>query len=156
MIIKDIKDLDTLCPGLVIKEDGTIITMNDENHDQFFQNIIGTEYRKQGKNARQFSNESNLGVLFYTIINELNFITYKGCSTNDNKRVYDGGILYTPPLKNLTNEQLSSLVATANKINDNYHADIITVGDINFGDSKVNISDIKIEQKLRSCKAKTK
>lgn len=36
MLIRDKKDLDPYTPGLVIKPDGSIITMEDENHATFF------------------------------------------------------------------------------------------------------------------------
>ena len=36
MFIKEIKEIDPYTPGLVIKPDGSIITMESENHTTFF------------------------------------------------------------------------------------------------------------------------
>ena len=62
------KGFDPHTPGLVIKNDGSIVTMKDENHSTFFQNIIGSEYRKLGINARSIMRQNNLSVLMQVLL----------------------------------------------------------------------------------------
>ena len=92
MFIKEIEDLDPLTPGLVIKEDGSIISMESENHITFFQNIIGTEFRKMGLNARSLIGQNDLAVLMQILLQQLNIFPYQGCESGTRK--YSGGVLY--------------------------------------------------------------
>ena len=92
MFIKEIKELDPYTPGLVIKPDGSIITMEDENHTTFFQNIIGTEFRKMGLNARSLIGQNDLAVLTQILLQQLNILPYRGCESVTRK--YSGGTLY--------------------------------------------------------------
>ena len=91
MFIKEIKDLNPFTPGLVIKPDGSIITMESENHATFFQNIIGNEFRKIGLNAKKLIGEDNLEILMNILLDQLNILPYKGCESKT--RNYSGGIL---------------------------------------------------------------
>ena len=92
MFIKEIKELDPYTPGLVIKPDGSIITMESENHTTFFQNIIGTEFRKMGLNARSLIGQNDLAVLTQILLQQLNILPYRGCESVTRK--YSGGTLY--------------------------------------------------------------
>ena len=44
----DVNQIDDHVPGLVITPEGRFITMEDENHETFFQNILGPLLKKEG------------------------------------------------------------------------------------------------------------
>ena len=152
MFIKKIEDLDPFTPGLVIKPDGSIITMESENHATFFQNIIGNEFRKMGLNARSLIGQNNLGILMEILLEQLNILPYQGCQSKT--RIYDGGVLYINELDSLTTEQLLSIIDVYSSINETYDTVIKITGKNNEDDKFVNIEDItnKLKEKTGSIK----
>ena len=152
MFIKKIEDLDPFTPGLVIKPDGSIITMESENHATFFQNIIGNEFRKMGLNARSLIGQNNLGILMEILLEQLNILPYQGCQSKT--RIYDGGVLYINELDSLTTEQLLSIIDVYSSINETYDIVIKITGKNNEDDKFVNIDDItnKLKEKTGSIK----
>lgn len=140
MFIKEIEDLDPFTPGLVIKPDGSIVTMESENHATFFQNIIGNEYRKMGLNARELIGENNLEVLMHILLEQLNIFPYQGCESKT--RNYDGGTLYINELNNLNTEQLISIINVYAVINKSYDIEICEVDKNKEEDRFINIEEI--------------
>ena len=140
MFIKEIKDLNPFTPGLVIKPDGSIITMESENHATFFQNIIGNEFRKMGLNARSIIGEDNLKVLMNILLRELNILPYQGCESKT--RIYGGGILYINELSSLNKEQLMSIINVYTAINENYDTVICETDKDEKEDRFISIDEI--------------
>ncbi len=140
MFIKEIEDLDPFTPGLVIKPDGSIITMESENHATFFQNIIGNEFRKMGLNARSIIGEDNLKVLMNILLRELNILPYQGCESKT--RIYGGGILYINELSSLNKEQLMSIINVYTAINENYDTVICETDKDEKEDRFISIDEI--------------
>lgn len=140
MLIRDKNDLDLHTPGLVIKPDGSIITMEDENHATFFQNIIGPEFRKMGLNARSLIGQNNLAVLMKILLEQLNILPYQGCESETRK--YSGGTLYINDLDKLTVNQLISIIDVYTVINDGYDMVIIETATDDKDDRFVNIDEI--------------
>ena len=149
MFIKDKNELDSHIPGLVIKPDGSIITMEKINHATFFQNIIGTEFRKMGLNARSLIGQDNLKVLMQILLQQLNILPYMGCESVS--REYGGGTLYINDLDNLSINQLISIVDVYTIINNNYDMIIVEVSENDKDDRFVNINEItkKLEEKTK-------
>ena len=149
MFIKDKNELDSHIPGLVIKPDGSIITMEKINHATFFQNIIGTEFRKMGLNARSLIGQDNLKVLMQILLQQLNILPYMGCKSVS--REYGGGTLYIDDLDNLSINQLISIVDVYTIINNNYDMIIVEVSENDKDDRFVNINEItkKLEEKTK-------
>lgn len=143
MFIRKIDELDPFIPGLVIKPDGSIITMENENHATFFQNIIGNEYRKMGFNVRSLIGQNNLEVLMMLLLDQLNILPYQGCESKT--RIHNEGILYINELDDLTNEQLLSIINIYNVIETSYKMAIKKVGKNNEDDKFVTIDDITNE-----------
>lgn len=152
MFIKEIKELDPYTPGLVIKPDGSIITMESENHTTFFQNIIGTEFRKMGLNARSLIGQNDLAVLTQILLQQLNILPYRGCESVTRK--YSGGTLYINDLDKLTINQLISIIDVYTVINDGYDMVIIETTTGGKDDRFVNIDEIsnKLKEKTGSIK----
>ena len=140
MFIKEIEDLDPFTPGLVIKPDGSIITMESENHATFFQNIIGNKFRKMGLNARSIIGEDNLKVLMNILLRELNILPYQGCESKT--RIYGGGILYINELSSLNKEQLMSIINVYTAINENYDTVICETDKDEKEDRFISIDEI--------------
>lgn len=140
MLIRDKKDLDPYTPGLVIKPDGSIITMEDENHATFFQNIIGPEFRKMGLNARSLIGQDNLAILMKILLEQLNILPYQGCESGT--RQYSGGTLYINDLDKLSINQLISIIDVYTVINDSYDMVIIETATDDKDDRFVNIDEI--------------
>lgn len=140
MFIKEIEDLDPFTPGLVIKPDGSIITTEDENHATFFQNIIGSEFRKMGLNARSLIGQDNLAVLTQILLQQLNILPYQGCESGTRK--YSGGTLYINDLDKLSVNQLTSILDVYTVINDSYDMVIIETASDDKDDRFVNIDEI--------------
>ena len=140
MLIRDQKDLDPSTPGLVIKPDGSIITMEDENHATFFQNIIGPEFRKIGLNARSLIGQDNLAILMQILLQQLNILPYQGCESGT--RQYSGGTLYINDLDKLSINQLISIIDVYTVINDSYDMVIIETATDDKDDRFVNIDEI--------------
>ena len=148
MFIKEIEDLDPFTPGLVIKPDGSIITMESENHATFFQNIIGNEFRKMGLNARSIIGEDNLKVLMNILLRELNILPYQGCESKT--RIYGGGILYINELSSLNKEQLMSIINVYTAINVNYNTVICETDKEEKKDRYISIDEIADELKEKT------
>lgn len=142
------KGFDPHTPGLVIKNDGSIVTMKDENHSTFFQNIIGSEYRKLGINARSIMRQNNLSVLMQVLLDQLNVLPYIGCESET--RIYNGGILYINELDKLSNDQLLGIINVYSTINDNYDMVIINPWRNNEDDKYVSIDEVTKELNKRS------
>lgn len=140
MFIRKIDELDPFIPGLVIKPDGSIITMESENHATFFQNIIGNEFRKMGLNARSIIGEDNLKVLMNILLRELNILPYQGCESKT--RIYGGGILYINELSSLNKEQLMSIINVYTAINENYDTVICETDKDEKEDRFISIDEI--------------
>ena len=140
MFIKEIKDLNPFTPGLVIKPDGSIITMESENHATFFQNIIGNEFRKIGLNAKKLIGEDNLEILMNILLDQLNILPYKGCGSKT--RNYSGGILYINELSSLNKEQLMSIINVYTAINENYDTVICETDKDEKEDRFISIDEI--------------
>lgn len=149
MLIRDKKDLDPHTPGLVIKPDGSIITMEDENHATFFQNIIGPEFRKMGLNARSLIGQDNLAILMKILLEQLNILPYQGCESGT--RQYSGGSLYINDLDKLSINQLISIIDVYTVINDSYDMVIIETAMDDKDDRFVNITEVakKLEEKSK-------
>lgn len=148
MLIKEIEDLDPFTPGLVIKPDGSIITMESENHATFFQNIIGNEFRKMGLNARKLIGEDNLEVLMNILLRELNILPYQGCESKT--RIYGGGILYINELSDLNKEQLMSIINVYTVIDESYDIIICETDKNEKEDRFISIDEITNELKEKN------
>ena len=145
MFIKEIKYLNPFTPGLVIKPDGSIITMESENHATFFQNIIGNEFRKIGLNAKKLIGEDNLEILMNILLDQLNILPYKGCGSKT--RNYSGGILYINELSSLNKEQLMSIINVYAVINESYDMVICEADKNKEEDRFITIDEITNELK---------
>ena len=77
MRTNDANQLDEHIPGLVITPEGRFITMEDENHETFFQNILGPLLKKEGISPITIMNEHNLATLMKLLLNEFHYLPYQ-------------------------------------------------------------------------------
>lgn len=153
MRTRDVNMVDYHTPGLVIGNDGYYVTMESENHDVFFQNILGPLLRKSGVNPRSIGQEHDLYKLTKMLLDEFNYVVYMGCTSADEKdkgnRVFEKGILCTPSLELLDNAQLSSIINLCERMNGKYPVDILQVSMDGSNDKILNIDLINEELLMR-------
>lgn len=153
MRTKDVKKLDPFTPGLVITPEGEFIAMENENHDRFFQDVIGREMMKLGESPKAISKEHNLGVLMGILLTDFQMLPYCGCTPGN--RSLDGGYLYTSPLPTLTEEQLEASLSLYDHVSQQYHMDFIEVNINYFNDRFLKRDDVSLElQNKKSTKGK--
>ena len=74
---KDANQIELYTPGLVITPEGRFITMKEnENHDVFFQNILGYLLKNNGSDPRKIMNERNLATLMTMLLQEFHYLPY--------------------------------------------------------------------------------
>ncbi len=125
MKINDINKIDEHVPGLVITPEGKFITMEDENHETFFQNILGPLLKKEGINPRTIIHEHNLITLMNLLLNEFHYLPYQGCTSGE--RCFNGVILFVPDLKEIYVPQLKAILALVDKMNERYNVSILQI-----------------------------
>ena len=136
MRIKDANSIDFYTPGLVITPEGEYIAMEDENHETFFQNIIGQLLLKKGisrEKIRSIGNEHNLAALMQMLLSEFCYLPYQGCTSG--KRQFTGGILFVPSLDELCTPQLNAIINLINHMKNNYDVSIFQVNKANEEDN---------------------
>ncbi len=155
--------MDPYTPGFVITKEGNIISMTTENHNRFFQNVIGKEIlkltggigkvgiTKTGKNTNEIKSvakQNNTGILFQILLDDFGCLPYQGCSSEN--RIYNGGILYINSLEELTEIQLQKILNIYQKINETYHMTIVKVGKADMNDEWIQYEQIQEELELRN------
>ena len=148
----DVNQIDGHIPGLVITPEGKFITMEDENHETFFQNILGPLLKKEGISPRTIMNEHNLATLMKLLLNEFHYLPYRGCTSGE--RYFTGGIIFVPDLKEVYTSQLESVLALVNKMNEHYNVSILQVNQNEEKDLILDQSDILNELNSRSQRIK--
>ena len=136
----DVNQIDDHVPGLVITPEGRFITMEDENHETFFQNILGPLLKKEGISPRTIMNEHNLATLMKLLLNEFHYLPYQGCTSGE--RYFTGGIVFVPDLKEVYTPQLESILALVNKMNEHYNVSIFQINPNDEEESILDQSDI--------------
>ena len=129
----NVNQIDEHIPGLVIAPEGKFITMKDENHETFFQNILGPLLKKEGISPRTIMNEHNLATLMRLLLN---------------------GIVFVPDLKEVYTPQLESILALVNKMNEHYNVSIFQINPNEEEDLILDQSDILNELNSRKQKIK--
>ena len=144
--------IDEHVPGLVITPDGKFITMENENHETFFQNILGPLLKKEGISPRTIMNEHNLVTLMKLLLNEFHYLPYQGCTSGE--RYFTGGIVFVADLKELYTPQLEAILALVDKMNAHYNISIFQINPNEMEEVILDQNDILNE--LNSRKNKTK
>ena len=148
----NINQIDEHVPGLVITPDGKFITMENENHETFFQNILGPLLKKEGISPRTIMNEHNLVTLMKLLLNEFHYLPYQGCTSGE--RYFTGGIVFVSDLKELYTPQLEAILALVDKMNAHYNISIFQINPNEMEEVILDQNDILNE--LNSRKNKTK
>ena len=152
LLLDDANQLDEHVPGLVITPEGHFITMENENHETFFQNILGPLLKKEGISPRTIMNEHNLATLMKLLLNEFHYLPYQGCTSGE--RYFTGGIVFVPDLREVYTPQLESILAFVNKMNEHYNVSIFQINPNEEEESILDQSDILNELNSRSQKIK--
>ena len=148
----NVNQIDEHVPGLVITPDGKFITMENENHETFFQNILGPLLKKEGISPRTIMNEHNLVTLMKLLLNEFHYLPYQGCTSGE--RYFTGGIVFVADLKELYTPQLEAILALVDKMNAHYNISIFQINPNEMEEVILDQNDILNE--LNSRKNKTK
>lgn len=126
--------------------------MEDENHETFFQNILGPLLKKEGISPRTIMNEHNLATLMKLLLNEFHYLPYQGCTSGE--RYFTGGIVFVPDLKEVYTPQLESILALVNKMNEHYNVSIFQINPNDEEESILDQSDILNELNSRNQRIK--
>ena len=152
MRTNDANQLDEQIPGLVITPEGHFITMENENHETFFQNILGPLLKKEGISPRTIMNEHNLATLMKLLLNEFHYLPYQGCTSGE--RYFTGGIVFVPDLKEVYTPQLESILALVNQMNEHYNISIFQINPNEEEELILDQSDILNELNSRGQRIK--
>lgn len=117
--------------------------MKNENHDRFFQDVIGRELMKLGKSPKAISKEHDLGTLMGMLLSDFQMLPYCGCVPGS--RSLHGGYLYINPLTTLTEEQLEASLSLHEHISQPYHMDFVEINFNYLEDRFLNCDDISLE-----------
>ena len=148
----NVNQIDEHIPGLVITPEGKFITMKDENHETFFQNILGPLLKKEGISPRTIMNEHNLATLMKLLLNEFHYLPYQGCTSG--KRYFTGGIVFVPDLKEVYTPQLEAILALMKKLGENYDISIFQINPNEEEELLLDQSDILNELNSRGQRIK--
>lgn len=116
------KEITKETAALVINENGEIIIMEDNYHHEFFSKILS-------ENINITVKEDKLDTLLNIIVNQLNYISYMGCTSGDRK--YDGGIFYIKEIESLTEKQMKILIELYSNLSLYYDVQIIKINNTN-------------------------
>ena len=120
---KDANQIELYTPGLVITPEGRFITMKEnENHDVFFQNILGYLLKNNGSVPRKIMNERNLATLMTMLLQEFHYLPYQGCTSGD--REYREGDIFISALEEISTPQFEAIVQLIDSMKNRYHYDI--------------------------------
>lgn len=126
--------------------------MENENHETFFQNILGPLLKKEGISPRTIMNEHNLVTLMKLLINEFHYLPYQGCTSGE--RYFTGGIVFVPDLKEVYTPQLESILALVNQMNEHYNISIFQINPNEEEEVILDQSDILNELNSRGQRIK--
>lgn len=150
------QEINPFTPGLVIRPDGTISVMkeDEENHAPFYQRIIQEEYQKIGMNADDIRQETNLAVLCGILLDDFQILPYQGCTSGDRK--FLDGHLFINSLEQLTAAQLSSVIDLYSIVSSQYTMHILKVNPKNFNEEEeVSLGEVYEEILKRPSAGKT-
>ena len=133
MGISDVNQIDLYTPGLVITPAGKFIKMGNENHDVFFQNVLGYLLKKNGDDPRKIMNERNLANLMTMLIQEFHCLPYQGCTSG--KREYTKGEVFISSLEEISTSQLEAIVQLIDSMESRYNYNI-SIFQINWDPTK--------------------